>query len=134
MDLHQGLPTGSTLEALPTAGTLLTRDLTLFTRSLQVHCAHLDASKKLAQKGGERLVCFVALRYLEVLGKLDGMIFPFIFVAMILEIESLRQQYPASSCCPWPQDMGWLRCVAMVGLVPVREIDFGQINKKSNNV
>eukprot|EP00434_Breviolum_minutum_P019450 symbB.v1.2.017153.t1/scaffold1331.1/size125086/7 len=35
MDLHQGLPTGSTLEALPTAGTLLTRDLTLFTRSLQ---------------------------------------------------------------------------------------------------
>jgi len=124
MDLHQGLPTGSTLEALPTAGTLLTRDLTLFTRSLQVHCTHLDASKKLAQKGGG-VGCFVAVRYLEVLGKLMGLFFMDLCQAMILdmsfsnkidetlllEIESLRQQFPASSCCPWPQDMGWLRCV-----------------------
>lgn len=78
--------------------------------------------------------CFVAVRYLEVLGKIDGIIFHGSLLQLILDMSfsnkidetllhsqsstKLRQQYPASSCCPWPQDMGWLRCVAMVGLVP----------------
>ena len=75
IDLHQGTK-GSTLEALPTAGTLLTRDLTLFTSSLQVRCARMSL-KKLAQKewmsgsfvGGWLLCCSATLGSCR---KIDG--------------------------------------------------------------
>ena len=140
MDLHQGVPTGSTLEALPTAGTLLTRDLTLFTRSLQVHCARIDTSKSWTKRVVECnfwwlvKVALLQCDTWKFLEKLMGLFFHGSLLQLILDMSfsnkidetllhsqsstKLRQQYPASSCCPWPQDMGCLRCVAMVGLVP----------------